>query len=324
MSICTGAVRGASVLLAVIVAAGCQSRSEVAAPPEAHLASPAPVADRSAPTLQELKNATYQGVVEAGKPFTLAGGKWAGEPFEPGAASAPSVTYVRDFRLAGDLDGDGAEEAVALLAANAGGTGETSYLAVVGRPGGTVTNVATAMIGDRVQVRDAKTDGRRIVLDVVQGGDGDAGCCPGDLVTRTWELEAGVLKESTPVKTGRLSLDTLAGPEWVLKSWTWDEAAPATPEVTLKLDGARLAGSAGCNNYFAGVKAGASPGDLEVGPAGSTRKMCPDAEMVVEQRFLAQLAGVNRMRFVAGQLALSYQKPDKTSGVMLFERRAAR
>ena len=34
------------------------------------------------------------------------------------------MTFVRDFRLVGDLDGDGAAEAVVLLAANAGGSGE--------------------------------------------------------------------------------------------------------------------------------------------------------------------------------------------------------
>jgi heat shock protein HslJ len=175
-----------------------------------------------------------------------------------------------------------------------------------------------------VQVRDAKIDGRRIVVDLVQAGENDAACCPGDLVTRTWELAGAALKEGTPVKTGRLSIDVLAGPEWVLKAWAWEEAAPAAPEVTLKLDGGRLAGSAGCNGYFAPVKAGGSPGDMRVGPAGSTRKMCPDAEMAVEQRFLDQLAGVTQLRFVAGQLALPYTTQDKSFGVMLFDRRPAR
>jgi heat shock protein HslJ len=99
---------------------------------------------------------------------------------------------------------------------------------------------------------------------------------------------------------------------------------PAAPEVTLKIDGTRLVGSAGCNGYFAAVKAGDSPGDVKVGPAGSTRKMCPDAEMAVESRFLEQLAGVTQIRFVAGQLALSYSKRDKAFGVMLFDRRTAK
>jgi heat shock protein HslJ len=233
------------------------------------------------------------------------------------------VTFVGDFRLTGDLDGNGAEEAVVLLAANTGGSGEIAYLAIVSRLAGRVTNLATAAIGDRVQVRDARIDGRRIVLDVVQAGDGDAACCPGDVVTRSWELQAGGLKEGVPVKTGRLSIDALAGTEWVLRSWGRDEPAPASPEVTAKFDGLRLAGSAGCNNYFAQLAAGDAPGDLEVGSPGATRKMCPEAEMAVETRFLEQLAGVTQIRFVAGQLALPYTKQDKSNGVMLFDRRAA-
>jgi len=92
--------------------------------------------------------------------------------------------------------------------------------------------------------------------------------------------------------------------------------------VTLKLDGNRLVGSAGCNNYFALAKPGGSPGDLKVGPIGTTRKMCPEAEMAVEKRFTQQLAGVNQVRFMAGQLALPYTGKDQSFGVMLFERRA--
>jgi heat shock protein HslJ len=280
-------------------------------------------AARPAPTLQELKNASYKGVEAAGGAFTLANGRWEGKPYEPGSASVPSVTFLRDFRLAGDLDRDGAEEAVVLLAAGTGGTGEMTYLAVMGRPGGKLTNIATAPVGDRVQVRNAKVDGGRIVLDLVQAGENDAACCPGDLVTRTWGLSGAALKEGAPVKTGRLSIEALAGTEWVLRSWGWDEPAPASPEVTAKFDGLRLAGSAGCNNYFAQLAAGDAPGDLEVGSPGATRKMCPEAEMAVERRFLEQLAGVTQIRFVAGQLALPYTKQDKSDGVMLFDRRAA-
>jgi heat shock protein HslJ len=324
MTTCTAVFSGVSVLLAGVLVSACQSPLDQGAPKATKLMDQPPAADRSAPTLQELKNAAYKGVKEAGAAFTLADGKWEGQPFAPGAASRPGVTFVRDFRLAGDVDGDGADEAVVLLGANAGGTGEMSYLAVVGRPGGSVTNVATALIGDRVQIRDARIDGRRIVLDVVQAGENDAACCPGDLVTRNWDLSGAALKEGAAVKTGRLTLDTLAGTEWVLKSWAWDEPAPAAPEATLKLDGTRLVGSAGCNSYFAQVTPGDSPGGITIGQAGSTRKMCPEAEMAVETRYLQQLGGVTQLRFVAGQLALTYAKPDKSIGVMLFDRRLAR
>jgi heat shock protein HslJ len=323
MALTSTVLRGAAVVLLVTGMSACQSRPEQATPTAAPQVAPAAAVDRSAPTLEELKNATYQGVEEAGGPFALTNGRWEGKPYEPGAASAPSVTFVRDFHLTSDLDGDGGQEAVVLLAAGTGGTGETSYLAVVARQEGQVKNIATAPVGDRVQVRDARIDARRIVLDVVQVGKNDAMCCPGDLVTRNWDLQAGGLEEGASATTGRLSVEVLAGAEWVLRAWAWDEPAPATPEVTLKLDGGRLAGSAGCNGYFGPVEAGSQPGDVTVGPLGATRKMCPEPAMTVETRFLQQLGGVQRIRFVAGQLALPYTKKDGSFGVMLFDRRAA-
>ncbi len=143
-------------------------------------------------------------------------------------------------------------------------------------------------------------------------------------MTRRWALEGSVLKEGAPTNTGRLSIETIAGAEWVLKSWAWDEAAPATPEVTLKLDGARLVGSAGCNNYFAPVKPGDVPGrhqrragrhDAEDVPrAGDGRR--DEIPAPTERRDATAL----RRR----QLALSYAREDGTFGVMLFDRRAAR
>lgn len=279
--------------------------------------------DPSAPTLEEISHASIKGIEEAGGPVTLANGRWEGKPYVEGGASVPSVTLVRNIRLAGDLDGDGREEAVALVAGASGGTGETSYVAVLKRTSPQqVENIATVAIGDRVQVRDARLDGRRLVLDLVQAGEKDAGCCPGDLVTRSWELQADGLKESAPTVTGRLGLDAMAGNEWVLRSWAWGEAAPATPEVTLTLDGARLAGSAGCNGYFASATTGGPPGNIKVGAVGTTRKMCPDAEMAVEQRFTKQLGAVQRLGFVGGQLALSYAFKDGAFGLMLFDRRA--
>jgi len=49
---------------------------------------------------------------------------------------------------------------------------------------------------------------------------------------------------------------------------------------------------------------------------------CPEAGMAVEKRFTEQLAGVQQLRFMGGQLALPYAKTDQSFGVMLFERRA--
>lgn len=66
--------------------------------------------------------------------------------------------------------------------------------------------------------------------------------------------------------------------------------------VTLTLDGnGRAYGSAGCNHWFASYTL---DGDkLTFGPAGSTRKMCADALMEQEGRFLKMLGDIQRWDF---------------------------
>jgi heat shock protein HslJ len=255
----------------------------------------------------------------AGGAVDLVDGRWEGDPPVEGAASRPTVHAVRDFRLVGDLDGDGAGEAVVLLAASAGGSGEDLYLAVVDRRQERLENLATTRIGDRVQIRGGRIEGARIFLDVVRAGPEDPACCPGELASLGWELTGRGLEEFAVGRdTGRLFLAALGGAEWVLHSWSRGEPAPSDPVVTLAVEDDRLVGSAGCNRYFAAAEPGEMPGDLLVGPAGATRRACPEPAMAVEARFLGQLGRVNRFGFLAGRLALSYRE-DGAVGVMLFD-----
>jgi heat shock protein HslJ len=276
----------------------------------------------SAPTLRELKNGTYGGFDVVKTPITLKDGRWEGEPYEAGGASRPAISFVHEFHLNGDLEGDGQNDAVVLLAESAGGSGENIYLAVVARRDGQLRNIGTARIGDRVQIREVRIEERDIVIDLVQVGAQDAACCAGELVTRRWRLEsAGLVETQAPSKPGRLTLETMAGTEWVLRAWNVNDPAPAKPEVTLALKDGKFAGGAGCNRYFAAAKPGEMPGDVTVGPAGTTRMMCPPDVMVVEHRFLRQLAGVKKFGFMVGQLALSCEA-DGVWGVMLFDAHA--
>ena len=66
--------------------------------------------------------------------------------------------------------------------------------------------------------------------------------------------------------------------------------------------------------------AGDAPGELEIGPLGGTRMMCPDEAMRVEDRYLRDLGGVVRFGFLAGRLALGWRAGDAT-GTLLFEAR---
>jgi heat shock protein HslJ len=267
-----------------------------------------------APTIDELRSATFHGLADIDHPVTLASGYWEDEP------NRLSVTFPYDFHVLGDLDGSAPDEAVVTLAVSTGGSGTFNYLAIVGRRDGAITNIATAPLGDRVQLRDLRIDNGAIVADVLQAGPDDAMCCPGELVTRSWKLEDSTLTELASGEPARLSTAALGDGTWVLRAWTFNEAAPAAPEVTLQLSEGRLVGSSGCNTYNAAIAPGDTPGALTIGPIAGTRMMCPDAEMSVEDRFIKQLEQVMSFGFMLGQLSLTY-RTDDGGGVMLFERR---
>ncbi len=272
--------------------------------------------------LDGLKNMTYVGVVEQ-DPVTLKDGVWEGEPAVAGGASRPSVRFVRDFQVMGDLDGDGIEEAAILLAAGSGGTGENIYLAVVGLEEGALKNLGTVLVGDRAQVRKAGIGEGRVFLDLLRAGPEDALCCPGELVMQAWRFEGGVLTPTGAASAPRrLNFEAIADSEWVLRWWSIEEEMPADPVVTLTYSPGRLGGSSGCNNWFTAPEVGDKPGEFTVGPVGGTKMMCPDDVMAVEQRFLTQLSGAKKFGFLAGQLAVTYET-DGASGVMLFSGRKA-
>lgn len=282
--------------------------------------APAPAAVAAPPGAGEAAGATYHGVEEAGESFTLAGGHWEGQPFMEGGSSRPAAGLVDGSLQTGDLDGDGADESVVLLWSSSGGAGTRTYLAVLKRTGAGIENIATRLLGDRVQVRDMSIAAGAIRIDVVRSGPEDAACCPGELATYAWSLGAGSLEDHQPaVVTGRLSLALLEGGSWTLSRFAWEDPAPASPVVTLGFAEGQFSGSAGCNNYFVAASDGeAQPGSVALGPVGATRRMCPEPEMAVEDRFLAELGKVERFGFMNGQLMLDYR-----DGVMLFDRVAA-
>ena len=278
-----------------------------------------------APTLKELKNASYSGIEGLKGSVKLVDGRWKGRPYKKGSASRPVVSLIGDFRITGDLDGDGTDDAVVLLNYAPGGTGQLLHLALMARKKGKIQNLATALIGDRVQIRGVRIEQKRIFVDVIQAGPKDAMCCPGEVTTREWTLEPGgkLNRYTVTAKPARLTLETIGNTEWILRSWDSKQPAPTRPAVTLVFKDGRFTGSSGCNNYFAPVKEGKIPGDVEVGAAGTTRKSCPASEMSVERRFLEQLVRVRKFGFLVTQLALSWEK-DGVWKTMLFDKRQPR
>jgi heat shock protein HslJ len=226
-----------------------------------------------------------------------------------GGAARPGVGLVDDFYLTGDLDDDGAEEAVVLLWSNSGGSGTFDYIAVMGRDDtGAPLHVATAALGDRVRIRAAIIDEGKIVVDVVQAGPEDPACCPGQKVKRSFALKGGTLSELESEGLGRQSIVDLAGIEWVLLRFDRDDPVPDEIEVTLTFDGERIGGGSGCNRYSGGVAEGEVPGALTVDmPMASTMMACPPPAEDIERRYLTRLLGVRQYTFLAGKLGLGWR-----------------
>ena len=237
-----------------------------------------------------------------------------------GAAARPSLVLAEPALARADVDGDRREDAVVLLAESSGGSGTFQHLAVLGRRGGQVVSLATAPIGDRVQVRAARVAQRRITLDVVQQGGDDPAAAPAHKAVRTWTYASGGLVEGPPVPAGIVSIRDLEGVEWVLDQLTRDDPAPDEPAVTLEFVDGRVLGSGFCNRFFAQVTE-PSPTELAIGEVVSTRRGCPPGLGPLESRFLDGLRHVRQYRFLAGRLAL-VSGGDGTLTTMLFTPRS--
>jgi hypothetical protein len=277
---------------------------------------------QGAPSLSQMKNMSYQGFDGIDGPIVLTRGIWQGEPSDSTGATRPRIVLAGDFRLEGDLDGDGKPEAAVLLEYTPGGMGQFTYLCVTGFEGSRPVNLATELVGDRVQIRDAKIIDNHIILDVVEAGPEDPACCPGQLATYGWTYSRdGSLKRSRlSTAPGRLDIALLTGTDWILRSWNPNESAPSSPLVLLEYAEGRFQGSGGCNRFFASVTEGTLPGEIVVGPVGSTQMACPDQDMKTEYRFLANLGTATKFGYYLGHLALTCGAGDSIS-VMLFDKR---
>ena len=261
-------------------------------------------ASGQAPTSAELAGATFSGIENQG-PVTLSAGKWEGQPLIEGGASVPALWLSEGFYLAGDLDRDGADEAVVHLTYSSGGTGNFAYLAVMGRKGGEIVQEAIGLVGDRVQIRAARIDEGSVVLDVLQAGPGDGMCCPRQLATRTFEIHSGKLVEADIKVTGTASLSTLDGTEWVLRKLDGQEGELLPGQATLSFASGRVSGSTGCNRFQGTVSEGESATSLVIGPLITTRKACPEPLMAQEHTFLDKLGQAEVFQFLFGDLVLS-------------------
>ena len=266
--------------------------------------------------LSQLKNATYSGIYE--EPVTLTDGIYEGEPFVEGSAARPTVTFVDDVVAYGDLNGDGVDDAVVLLAESSGGSGVFTYMAAMVNQDGEWVNADTVLIGDRTQIKSMTIQDGQVVLEVVTQGPNDPMCCPSLKVRTTYALQDGELVEVSSEELGTVSLQDLDGTSWDLQDFNFDRqpVLPDTP-ITLEFAGDQISGSGGCNSYNASVSSAGGQA-LTVGPIAATKMACPDPIMDQETQYFTALQNVMQWSYLAGQLALTYQNEDGSIGTLVY------
>jgi heat shock protein HslJ len=299
------------VILVGLAVAGLAGCSQSPPPPP-----PAPKGPPPAPTLEQVRAATVAGVVE--QPVTLANGIWEGPPVAPGAASHPSLTLWTPSVIFTDVDGSPGRKAIALMSLDSGGSGDFVHVGVFALQDGKAVSVATAPVGDRVQLNRLWVEHGQIHMDVVEAGPKDPACCPTQLSRKVFKLEGGALKPVSNDVVGKLSVNLLAATDWVLAEMDGKPVDASAKPPTLLVQYDKVVGFSGCNRYTGALKE-TTPGQIKIGPLAGTRMACPPAAMELEDQFTTRMNKVGRYSFRAGQLALGWE--DKQAhGLLVFSK----
>ncbi len=145
-------------------------------------------------TLTQLQNAEYLTEFTTSKKAKLVNGRYE-ESIAPGSASKVSVAFVPDKFALGDLNADGADDAVVFLGVNTGGSGTFISINAVLNDKGTPRAVSYLAVGDRVQIVSVAISGGLITVNVIRHGPNDPLCCPTQAATLAYRLQAGALVE---------------------------------------------------------------------------------------------------------------------------------
>ena len=140
-----------------------------------------------------------------------------------GAADYLSV-FVTDTIVVGDLDGDGVEEAVALISEDYGGSGTFVFLTAFRKQGETAHYLASIFLDDRPVIEGLSIIEGEIQVDAIVHDVDDPMCCPSISTERSYRmydnnLVLRGLSTRTPVgETRGITIDTPGEGETVSES----------------------------------------------------------------------------------------------------------
>jgi hypothetical protein len=154
-------------------------------------AFPTPVQPTPLPAMpgispEQVRNTEYRlGFLDQIRLVPLADGKY--EEGNPGGTDFVSVSMT-DFIARGDLNTDGENEAVAIVAENYGGSGTFVFLAVFQLVNDEAVFLTSIFLDDRPLINNLAVENGRIFVDAVIHGRDDPMCCPTLPTTRHYLL----------------------------------------------------------------------------------------------------------------------------------------
>jgi hypothetical protein len=181
---------------------------------------PTPLPDIPGISPEQIRNSEYQlGFLDQIRTVPLQDGQY--EEGNPGGTDFVSV-FVTDFIARGDLNGDGENEAVAIVAENYGGSGTFVFLAVYQYLNDEAVFLTSIFLDDRPLINDLAVENGEIFVDATVHNADDPMCCPTLKTTRHYLLNginliltdfssqtpAGELRQITieaPVDTAQVS-----------------------------------------------------------------------------------------------------------------------
>lgn len=166
-------------------------------------------------TVEQLKNGRFDlpGADGTAHPVQFEAGLFqqGDDPAAPGYAAV----VMTDSIAFGDLNGDGAEDAAAVIVENYGGTGQFVSVAAFLNQGGSPVYAASYFVDDRALVNAFAIYNGEIYLDAVIHGFEDPGCCPNfptRQVIRLWENTLSLANFSSQTPTGAERIINIESP----------------------------------------------------------------------------------------------------------------
>jgi len=269
----------------------------------------------------QLANTTYKSNWTQSDTITLTDGAYR-EAAAPGSASETVVVLLDEIAF-GRIKEQNA--AAVILTTNAGGSGTFFDLALVLQESDGWTHVASANLGDRVQINSVSIRNGSVFLDMVGHRKDDPMCCPTQHEEREYTMQANRLELNPSAATRPDEADArspIVGVKWELIEIQWMNDTrdvvddPAKYTLELKTDGA-VSIRADCNSGFGSYTLDGSRLIIDI--AGTTLAACPPGSLHdTYLRSLGQVYGFVledtflylSMRMDSGIMKLAKGQPD--------------